>query len=226
MINNIKYLFFDVDDTLFDFDKCSRAAIQSGFKKYGLKYDDNVYRTFQSINREFWRRIEKDEIDRNYLSEHRFNAVFDALGISFDGTVFEKDFRQGLYESHEEIEGAAQVVKLLSKKYPLYVASNAFYNQQVNRLRLAGLYDCFCDVFVSERIGYSKPSPKFFSAVLNNAGIKDSSTALMIGDSLTADIEGAREVGMKTCWITKQCIDKSCADYVIDDIRRLIPLLT
>lgn len=222
---NIKYLFFDVDDTLFDFRKCGTAAIRNGFEKFGLKYDENVPDIFFEINRGFWKRIEKGEITRDYLSAHRFDAVFAALGIEFDGPVFEEEFRRGIYSSCEEVEGAVETVKTLSEKYPLFVASNSYYDQQYNRLRLAGIEGCFRGIFVSEDIGYAKPSQEFFTAALKKAGVKNPSEAMMIGDSPDADITGACSVGMRTCWLNAAGGSDKRADYVIDDIRKLVPLL-
>lgn len=225
-MKRIRHLFFDVDDTIFDFDKCAAAVIKQAFEEYGLKYDDNVFPAFKRINTEFWRRIEKGEIDRAYLSAHRFDAVFRCLGIKFDGTVFEERFRAGLHTSHEEVEGAARAIKALAGKYKMYVASNSFYAQQLNRLTLAGLNDCFDAIFVSEEVGYSKPSREFFDEIMKRASVGDPERAMMIGDSLTADIKGAAAAGMRSCWFNRTGAKAPpYVDVTTDDISRLPEIL-
>ena len=224
MLNNIKFVFFDVDDTIFDFDKCGEKVIKDAFGKFSLPYSATVFPTFKTINKGFWKRIEKGEIDRDYLSAHRFNAVFADLGINFDGPMFEKEFLRGLHYACEEVDGAIETVRSLSKNYPLFVASNAFYAQQINRLSLAGIADCFKDVFVSEKMGCNKPSPEFFAKMLALAGVDKPETALMVGDSLEADIIGAKNAGMKTFWLTDKNGDEH-ADVTSPDITLLSKIL-
>ena len=183
-MKRIRHLFFDVDDTIFDFDKCAAAVIKQAFEEYGLKYDDNVFPAFKRINTEFWRRIEKGEIDRAYLSAHRFDAVFRCLGIKFDGTVFEERFRAGLHTSHEEVEGAARAIKALAGKY------------------------------------------KIFDEIMKRASVGDPERAMMIGDSLTADIEGAAAAGMRSCWFNRTGAKAPpYVDVTTDDISRLPEIL-
>ena len=220
MLEKTECIFFDVDDTIFDFDKCAAKSLENGFKKFSLKYDDQVLPTFKTINKGFWRRIEKGEINRAYLTAHRFETVFASLGIDFDGPTFEKEFLQGLYDSCEAVDGAFETVRYLADRYPLYVASNAFYAQQVNRLTLAGIIDCFKGIFVSEKLGCNKPSPQFFRKILDLAGVSDASRAVMVGDSLEADIIGAKAVGMRTIWFTKEK-GSAHADLAIDALPTL-----
>lgn len=224
MLKNVKYIFFDVDDTIFDFDKCAEKVISGLFEKYSLKYTPEVFPSFKKINKQFWRRIEQGEIDRKYLTEHRFETVFAYLGIDFDGPAFEKEFLRGLHDSCEEVDGAIDTVKYLAAKYPLFVASNAFYEQQINRLTLAGIIDCFKGVFVSEKVGCNKPSPEFFAKILSLACVDKPDSALMVGDSLEADIIGAKKAGMQTCWFTGEKSDKH-ADIIIHSISKLKEIL-
>ena len=130
----------------------------------------------------------------------------------------------GLHDSCEEVDGAIDTVKYLAAKYPLFVASNAFYEQQINRLTLAGIIDCFKGVFVSEKVGCNKPSPEFFAKILSLAHVDKPDSALMVGDSLEADIIGAKKAGMQTCWFTGEKSDKH-ADIIIHSISKLKEIL-
>ena len=148
-MQSVTHLFFDVDDTIFDFDKCAADSIAKAFEKFGLKYDDSVFCAFKRINSDFWRRIEKGEIDRAYLARHRFDALFKEIGVDFPGPVFETEFRANLHSSCIEVEGAAEVIRALHGRYKLFVASNSFYAQQYNRLALAGIADCFDAIYAA-----------------------------------------------------------------------------
>ena len=130
--------------------------------------------------------------------------MFEALGIDFDGPVFEKYFRGALYDSAIPEDGAYELLDALKEDYILCAASNGPYEQQLHRLEIAGMRDAFDAVFISEKVGASKPSEKFFDYAFAelNAGREEQITpqeCMMIGDSLTTDIRGGQMYGMQTC---------------------------
>ncbi len=200
-MQNIKAVFFDVDNTLLDFDKCAVYAIEQAFKDCGLPFDKSYPDVFFKINKGLWIDIEKKIITFEQLQQIRFNKVFNAIGgIDYDGTITEARFRYHLKDAHFTFDGANELVEYLAKKYDLYIASNAIYNQQIRRLTNAGLIKYFKQVFVSENIGYSKPSKEFFNECFSLIGNLKPSEAVMIGDSLSADILGANNIGMPSIW--------------------------
>lgn len=197
----IKAVFFDVDNTLLDFDKCAVYAIEQAFKDCGLPFDKSYPDIFFKINKGLWLDIEKKIITFEQLQKIRFNKVFSAIGgIEYDGTITETRFRYHLKDAHFTFDGANELVEYLAQKYDLYVASNAIYAQQIRRLNNAGLLKYFKQVFVSETIGYSKPSKEFFDGCFKAIGELAPDQAVMIGDSLSADILGAFNYGMKSIW--------------------------
>ena len=209
----IKAVLFDIDNTLRDFDTYVQQAMKDGFEAFGLGvYEDSMYQVFRRINTEMWRGIEQGNLTYEELMETRWNRIFAELGISFDGVVFENYFKDALFESVIPVSGAMNALSRLEGNYILCVASNGPYEQQLNRLKKAGMLHFFSKLFISERIGFSKPSEEFFSYCLKEineerrqngkSGIIPSEV-MMIGDSLDSDMAGAIGMGFRTCFFDK-----------------------
>ena len=125
------------------------------------------------------------------------------------------------------IDGAKDIVEYLSKKYILCSASNAPYIQQIGRLTTSGLISYFKHNFISQEIGFDKPSKEFFDVCFERLnGIKKEQT-IMIGDSLTADIKGARDYGITSIWFNfeKVLVNEKVSDYVVDNLREIKDIL-
>lgn len=197
---SIKAVFIDVDDTLLDFSECARASIERGFAEVGLDLSLYDHATYESINSGLWQALERGEITREELYARRFNLVFKALGISYDGEAFERIFRRNLAYSAEKVDGAEDILAYLSSRYEVYVTSNAPYYQQTTRLSEAGLLHYIKEVFTSEELGANKPDPAFFDECFLRAPHLKREDVILIGDSLSADIRGGSIYGIKTCW--------------------------
>ncbi len=227
-MQGIKAIFFDVDNTLLDFNKCAVYAIEQAFNDCGLKFDKSYADVFFRINKGLWLDIEKKVITFEELQQIRFNKVFSALGIEYDGTVTEKRFRYHLKDAHFAVDNAKEIVSYLASKYELYVASNAVYFQQLRRLESAGMLKYFKQVFVSETVGYQKPTKEFFLKCFESLGGILPEQTVMIGDSLSADIDGAVNFGMKSIWFNFERKPVPCdlkADKVIDNHLQLKDIL-
>ncbi|MBR2590476.1 MAG: YjjG family noncanonical pyrimidine nucleotidase [Clostridia bacterium] len=202
-------IFIDIDDTLLDFDAYVKQTLQSGFAHFGLKvYKPYMYNVFERINTALWHRIEQGALDFKALGEIRFNLVFEALGIEFDGVRFERYFRDCLWDSAILIDGSVQALAYLSEKYVVCAASNGPFAQQLHRLEIGGLKDYFDACFISEDIGASKPDKAFFVQALArlNEGREEPilpENCVIIGDSFTSDIAGGKNAGMQTIWFNR-----------------------
>ena len=224
----LKAVLMDIDDTLLDFGKCAEQAMRIGFAEWGLPYDDSTYATFTRINDGLWLMIERGELTTQQLFEFRWNRIFEALGIQADGAAFEKRFLDLLYETAIPVDGADEICRYLKGKYILCAASNAFHDQQLNRLEMAGLLPYFDHVFVSESLGYRKPEKAFFDACRAFLPDVAADECVMIGDSLTADIAGGKNTGIDTCWYNpsgKTVEPALAADYEIRRLDELPPIL-
>jgi 2-haloacid dehalogenase len=225
----MKIVFLDVDGTLLDFDGYVKEALQTGFHKFHLgTYEPGVYQVFEQINTDLWEQIERGELTREELMKIRFRKIFDALGIDFDGAVFEQYFIDNLYDSAILIPGAMELVTYLAGKYPLCIASNGPIDQQENRLRKAGLLPFMEKLFLSEQIGAAKPSPQFFDAAFRQLPGVSPEETILIGDSLTADMAGASQYGIKTCWYNpfhKEAPSGLSLDYTVDSLGQIQNIL-
>ena len=196
-----KAIFFDIDNTLLDFDACSEEAIRLGFEERGMTWEHALYPTFLRINNALWQQLERGELTQEGLYAIRFDRVFAAMGIEADGADFERGFRIRLHDLAVPMAGAGELLRSLSADFRLFAASNGPHEQQVNRLANARLLSCFEEVFTSQRMGHSKPGRAFFDqcfALL--PGLRPAECA-MVGDSLTADIAGAVDYGMEAVWL-------------------------
>ena len=234
----IKVILFDVDNTLLDFDAYVQEAMKSGFCKFNLgQYREEMYDTFTKINTALWVDLEQARLTYEELLQIRWNKIFSALNISGDGPAFEKYFKESLFHSAIPIKGAYDLLDYLKGKYTLCVASNGPHDQQLNRLEKAGMLSLFSEVFTSGKIGFSKPSEEFFEYCMNTLIHREElrqhgeilpSEVMMVGDSLTSDMEGAIKSGMKTCFFDRKKSGKGSAlpiDHTIHDLQELRDIL-
>lgn len=220
-------VFIDIDDTLLDFTKCANDAIKSACNKFGVPYTTTLVDTFHPINLDLWHRLEKKEVTKEKLFDTRFQIVFDKLGIKADGIAFETAFRENFHESAILVDGARDLLEYLRSKYKMYVASNASMHQQTNRMKRAELDGYIDGYFVSEEIGFPKPQKEFFDACFKALPDVKPQDVVMIGDSLSADIKGACEYGLKTIWYNHRnepTSDVKC-DYIVSRLSEVKNIL-
>lgn len=220
-------IFIDVDNTLLDFDMCANKSIEMACRRFGVPYTQRLIDVFHPVNLDLWHMLERKEITKEQLFKVRFNKVFEILGIECDGLAFEDEFHKNLFETAIKIDGAEDLLKHLHSKYKVYVASNATLTQQKNRLKNADLLQYIDGIFVSEEIGYPKPQKAFFDACFKSLFDVKPSDTLMIGDSISADINGAREYGMKTLWYNHrhESTDGVQCDLIADDLYQIVDML-
>lgn len=224
----IKCVLIDIDNTLLDFHKCSREAMLISAENFGIVFPENYFEIFTVINNSLWEKIEKGELTRQGLFKIRWNMIFEEMGIGADGVLFEDDFRKNIKQSAIPIEGAEEMLKYLSEKYYVCVASNSEFAQQEKRLSKAGMLPFIKKIFTSEEIGFAKPSEEFFAHCKNELPDFRKDEIMVIGDSVKADIEGANSFGFKTCWFNfgKEPHEKCrIADYIVDSLSEIKNIL-
>ena len=230
----IKVVFIDIDNTILSFSGYVKESMRDGFSFYGLgTYTDDMFPVFERINNSLWEQLEKGTLSFEELVKCRWNLIFKELGIDFDGTVFEEYFQDKLFCSAIPEEGAEDLLRYLSSKYTLCVASNGPYEQQMNRLRIGNMSEFFSYFFISSQIGAQKPGRQFFDrcfSILREAEFPDLTPeeVIIIGDSITSDISGGHEYGMRTCLYQKDerpDSDISCADHVVNSLAEIKNIL-
>ena len=224
----MEFLFLDLDDTILDFHKAERLAISRTFRSFGLEPTDQVLERYHVINRQHWERLERGELTRDQVLTGRFQMLFEELGIPAQPQAVAKGYEHNLGLGHYFLPGAKEALDALRGKYRLFLASNGTASVQHSRLTSAGLYPYFEKVFVSQALGANKPSRAFFDACAAQIPGFDPRKALMVGDSLTSDILGGINAGMKTCWVCPpeaQGRPDIVPDYRIEALSQLPELL-
>ena len=224
----IKAVLIDIDNTLLDFLKSAKEAIKVIFESFGLEYTDNVFLTFDRINEGLWKQIEKKEITKQDMYKLRWKLILEELSVDFDPDTMETAFRSTLSGIALPVDNAFELLDYLHGKYPLYAATNSSYEHQHKRLTKAGMLKYFDGLFVSERMGALKPAKEFFDVAFEEMGNIPPEDAILIGDSLTADILGGVNYGIKTVWYNPTNLptpDHPRPDFTVSDLREIKDIL-
>lgn len=193
-------IVFDVDDTLMDFDQSEQAAFGSVFGKYEMPDGLNQYRSsYRTISEGLWRDLENGNLGLSELGSERFRRLFLEHELDLDAVVFNQDYLGFLGEQRHLVPGAEKVIEALSRKR-LAIITNGFEAVQTSRIRNSPFSDAFEQVIISEATGYRKPQKEIFEYAFQQLQVTDPSTVLMVGDSLTSDIQGGLNAGVDTCW--------------------------
>ena len=228
-MGKIKAVLLDVDNTILDFNVCAKESMKATFRDSGLSYEEEMFPIFQEINGKLWEEIEKEQLKREDLYKIRWKLIFEALGIEGQDPVrTDAVFRKYIAESAEPVCGAHELMQYLSQKYILCIASNASRARQKKRLTNAGMIQYVTHLFTSEEIGRPKPEKAFFDACLAALPSIKREEIIVIGDSLTADIKGGADSGMKTIWYNhnKEAIpEKPVPDYTVNALPEIRNIL-
>ena len=194
-----KAIFIDIDNTLLDFDKCAYLSMKRSFEDFGIPFDDSMFDTFERVNLSLWHSLENGYISKDQLFKIRWSSVLAALNVKADGILMEKQFKHYINTVAITIDYAKEILEYLSSKYKVYATSNATYEQQISRLKNADFDKYFSGYFISERVGFEKPSKEFFDGCFASLPYSVDEVT-MIGDSPTADIKGGVKYGLDTIW--------------------------
>ena len=224
----IKYVLFDLDDTLLDFKKAEAAAITKTFQHVGIPVSDELIKRYSQINDMQWRRLEKGELTREQVLVVRFDILFEELGLKIPSEMVQATYEYLLGVGHYFIDGAEELLESLYGRYKLYIVSNGTANVQERRIKSAGIGKYFENIFVSEYIGAAKPKKEFFDACFAQIPDFDKDEAIIVGDRLSSDILGGINAGVRTCWFNpKNCSPnyEIPADFEIHSLAELPGLL-
>ena len=224
----MKLILIDIDNTLLDFDLSAEAAMITAFGQCGLTYAPPMYKIFSEINNQLWHRVEAGTLTKDGLYEIRWRLILQKLKISADCQRLENCFLSALAESAVPMAGAKDLLKYLAPKYMVIAASNSVQERQLYRLKNSGLLPYLDDVYTSERVGCEKPSPEFFAGCLRDFGNIAKNEVLLVGDSLTADMAGGIEYGIKTCWFNpkgKPLPEDMAVDYQVKTLAEIKNIL-
>lgn len=205
----IKAVLIDIDDTIFDFEKCSKNSFLKTLEKFNLKFKEEDFSYFNKVNDILWTKqklgkinIKEVFIKRDYLMDKYFN-------LDIEKGLFNDLFVKFLYDEIEMVDGIEDLLLYLSDKYKIFTASNGIYKMQENRLKKSNLDKYFDKIFVSDKIGFEKPDKKFFQKIMDLTKFSNDDL-IMIGDSIKSDIIGAKNSKIKSIYFNKE--DKKISD--------------
>ena len=224
----ISCVFLDLDDTILDFRQAERTALGRTLAELGISSTPDLAEQYSRINAACWKQLERGELTRRQVKTIRFARLFSQFGLDADPEAASERYMHYLGQGHWFLPGAEEAVARLSKKYRLFLASNGTASIQKSRMTSADLYRYFEQCFVSEEMGASKPSPVFFRTAFARIPDFDPARAIIAGDSLTADIRGGIQAGIRTCWVNTRQLPPNPEirpDYEIPSLDRLEGLL-
>lgn len=224
----IKHIFLDLDDTLLDFHLAERIALSATFAEMGVPNDEATLKRYSEINRSCWERLERGEWTRREVLVGRFKLLFAEISLSIDPDATQQMYEDKLCIGHYFLDGAEDLIRKLYGKYKLYITSNGTARVQDSRIASADLAGYFDGIFISQRVGADKPSPLFFERVFEAIPGFDRREAIILGDSLTSDIQGGRDAGITTCLFNpkgRPGRDDIIPDYEIRALSEFIPLI-
>ena len=222
------HILIDLDDTLWDFKKNSKIAMQEIFNDYELiKYYDSFesfYDIYMVKNHQLWDQYSKGEITKDFLSLERFLYPLRIGGcenIELAKTLGD-DFLYRTTLQTNLVEGAIELLDYLkAKKYTLSIISNGFVEVQYTKLRRSGLLPYFSNIFLSEEVGYQKPDIRFFQAVLEKLSVKPAE-CIVIGDNFQTDIQGAKNANIDAIFYQRDALELTNISSDIHVVNKLL----
>lgn len=218
-------IIFDIDDTLFDFAKAEKNALHKTFSEFGMPKGVERYQaSYEKANKPLWGELEKGLITLQELKIERFRRLFVHEGLEIDAAEFSRVFLEYLGQGTFLVPGAVEICNLL-QDLQLAVITNGFGEVQKSRIAGSPLAQAFEQIIVSEDAGIQKPETGIFEYAFSKLGISNKDKVLMVGDSLTSDIQGGINVGIDTCWFNPNQKKNTNGIKPTYEIRDLLELL-
>lgn len=218
-------LLFDIDDTILSFSKAEKKALTLALNKVNVIAKEDILNTYHQINMKYWQKVEKNEISRDECLILRFKEFLPLYNIDYDAILFEDLYRYYLNKQSFVMKNARKVLSILEKNYRIYAITNGVKQTQQYRIKKSKMDVFFLKSFISEEIGFNKPSIAFFNNVKENIENLDLSKCLIIGDSLTSDIKLGINNNVDTCWFNFNYLDNNTdikPTYTINSLLELI----
>ncbi|MCK5857452.1 MAG: YjjG family noncanonical pyrimidine nucleotidase [Bacteroidales bacterium] len=225
-----KHIFFDLDRTLWDFEKNSEEVFRDMYRvlkieQKGIKDFDEFFASYRSVNHDLWDLYRMGKIDKEFLNYQRFYQTLYEFGIEDDELA--KDMGKKYVEwsplKKHLFPGTMELLEYLKPNYHLHIITNGFEEVQTVKLQESNLAQYFEQVIISETTPVKKPHPKIFKYAMHIAGA-EVSNSLMIGDDVAIDIKGAAGVGMDQVWVN--FIDEAPSFKPTYEVKSLLDIKT
>lgn len=221
-------LLMDADDTIFDFPKCEYFALKNTLEKFGLDFNEEVYHSFSTINSRLWKEFEVSRITRSELRVQRFRELIEKCFDGFDDAdMLADEYVEELSGQAILIDGAYTALEILSLRFDIYIITNGLKTVQRGRFSRTDITKFIKKLYISDEIGIKKPQKEYFEYVLADIPEKNKKKILVVGDSLTSDMQGGRNAGLTTClYDPKNRIDfpHELCDYKITELTDILKI--
>ncbi len=221
-------VLLDADETIFDFQKAEAYSLKLMLESFSIGYTDERLALYSDINLQMWKALERGEVTREKLKTLRFEKFFSEIGVSDIDCVEVNDrYLTNLSNSTFMIDGAPQFVRELHTYCKIYLATNGLTKAQTGRFSKSEVKDCIDGVFISEQIGFAKPDKAYFDFIFDSINVTDKSRVIMLGDSLTSDMQGGRNAGITTCRYNRdgEIVNSDLCDYQITQYDEFFDIL-
>ena len=219
-----KYLFFDADGTLFNFKKSEKIALENAIRQEAGIWRDEFFPAYHEINDQLWKKAERKEITLEKLRPERFEILKKRFGLEYDSNRMSDAYIDCLSKSTDMLPGAIEILEKYSRTHTLVLMTNGLSKVQRGRLHGTDTAKYFKLVVISEEIKMQKPDARYFQYAFDALGNPPLEEILMIGDSLTSDIQGARNAHIDSCLIAPCGVGADITprpDYIISKIGEL-----
>ena len=221
-------IMMDIDNTLLDFDAAEHKALLETLQQFSLPCDEAAVSRYHEINSSLWGELNKGKIRRDKLVIERFDRFVKEIGAAAKATELNRAYTEHLAAHADVIPGAEEALQELAEVATMIAVSNGTESVERGRLKLSGFEKYFDDIFISEAVGVSKPNPKIFQMAMRKLGIEHSDKVLVVGDSLSADIQGGVNAGLDTCWVNMNGLENESGltpTYEVKALSELYPIV-
>lgn len=224
----IDTVLFDLDNTLLDFNKAERKALTSALRQAGVEPSEEMLRRYSVLNLAQWKLLEQGKLTREEVKVRRYELLFQEYGITASAAETAGIYEKYLGIGHYFIEGAEELLQELFTDYRLYLVTNGTASVQKGRLESSDMGKYFQGIFISEDIGFCKPSREYFHCCFARIPDFHKENTVIVGDSLTSDIQGGINAGIRTIWFhpgNQEGEPGIVPDYEIRNLKELPGLL-
>lgn len=193
-------VLFDLDNTILDFSKAERAALTKTLEQLGISPTEEICARYSVLNQAQWKLLEKGVITRREVKLRRFRLLFEELGADVSAEQAAAVYESLLGIGHYFMEGAEELLETLHGRYRLYLVTNGTASVQRGRLKSADLGKYFEDIFISEEVGFDKPDIRYFESCFSRIPGFSRESSVIVGDSLSSDIQGGINAEIRTVW--------------------------
>lgn len=221
-----QYLLVDNDNTLMDFAAAEEQALAQTLKEYSLPADAETVETYSTINKALWAALERGEIAQAELKVERFRKLLEKLDRrDVNARFLADDYARNLGNYADLLPGADDFIQRLHGKMKIALVSNGVSSIQRSRLSKCPLTPLFDAIIISEEVGVQKPDAKIIEIALEKLGCTDKKQAVLMGDSLTADIPAAQNAGIDSIFFCRKGMQKNNATYTVTGYQEAVKLL-